>query len=151
MAVRVRPQAPSIYPFNMPNYLRKPVIFILAILAITGVVSTLLETGLLETSKFLKSNIIRFHVSWSVLSCIMIGIVLEGHVKKMLKMGKSSKKNWGILSLIFFTALLLTSFGIRHTRFSNIREIIIVSHWVSGLIAIAVFLIHIMWKKKKLN
>jgi hypothetical protein len=132
----------------MPKHIRNVIIFTSTILAITGIFSTLIETEIWKTSTFIRSNIIRLHVSWSVISCIVIGIVLEGHVKKVLKYKNSKKKFLGGLSLTLFFLLLFTSFIIRHIKIPMVHSVAITTHWIVGLFLISIFLLHFFVKKK---
>jgi len=132
----------------MQKHIRILVIFTSTILAISGIISTLIETEIWKTSTFIRSNIIRFHVSWSIISCIVIGILLENHVKKVIKYKKSKKKFLGGLSLTLFFLILFTSFIIRHIKISTIHSIATTTHWVLGLFLIFTFLLHFFAKKK---
>ena len=132
----------------MPKHLKLLAICVLLVLAITGILSTLIETNLWSVSKIVHSNIIRFHVSWSVISCVVIGMVIEGHIRKVIKYKKSTKKFFGVAFLTLFCLMVLTSFVIRHIKTPQIHSLAITIHWVFGIIIICIGVLHFFIRKK---
>lgn len=121
---------------------------VLSVLAITGILSTLIEINVWSVSVIVRSNIIRFHVSWSVISCVVIGMVIEGHARKVVKYKKSAKKVLGIILLTLFFLMVSTSFIIRHIKTPIIHSAAITIHWVLGIVMICIFALHFFIRKK---
>lgn len=134
--------------FYMSKRLKPLVMCVFLVLAVTGVLSTLIETNLWSVSKIVRSNIIRLHVSWSVISCVVIGMVIEEHVRKVIKYKTSAKKIIGIILLILFCLMILTSFIIRHIKTPIVHSAAVTIHWVFGIIMICIFILHFFIRKK---
>ena len=66
----------------MPNHLKKSAIIAFVVLFISGILATIVEYKFIEVTTEIKKNIIRFHVSWTVLTAIVFGMILEGHARK---------------------------------------------------------------------
>lgn len=135
----------------MSKNLKYLVLYFFIILATNGVLATLVETQVWEVSKTLRSNIIRFHVSWGVLCCIIVGIIIESHAKKVIKYQSAKykiKKIFGVMSMCIFFVLVFTSFVIRQIKIPIIHDTTIIIHWVMGLFAIIVFTVHFLFRKK---
>jgi hypothetical protein len=76
----------------MQGYLKKSALIAFIVLFISGILATVVEYKFIEVNIELKKNIIRFHVSWTVLTTIVFGMILEGHVKKWWKIIDNKKK-----------------------------------------------------------
>lgn len=135
----------------MPNHLKKSAIITFIILFISGILATVVEYKFIETTTEIKRNIIRFHVSWTVLTAIVFGMILEGHARKFWKQIDSKKKILGLLVLVFFGLLVLTSFVLRHVKIQEVHEITKLLHTIFGFVLLLVFVLHKFLKKSELK
>lgn len=126
----------------MPNYLKKITIISFVILIITGILATVVEYKFILVSADVRKFIIRFHVSWTVLATIVLGMVLEGHVKKWWKKFDNKQKILGLLVLVSCVLLIITSFVLRHIKVQEIHEIAKLLHTIFGFVLMVVFVLH---------
>jgi hypothetical protein len=85
-------------------------------------------------------NILVIHGVAAMLTILALGSVLPFHLKAGLK----SKRKWwsGLGQLSFLSALMITGLLLYYGP-EPIRETVVSTHWVLGLLFFAVFLIHI--------
>ncbi len=133
----------------MQGNLKKSALIAFIVLFISGILATVVEYKFIEVNIELKKNIIRFHVSWTVLTTIVFGMILEGHVKKWWKIIDSKKKIFGVLLVVMFVLLILTSFVLRHVKMADVQEITKLLHTIIGFVLLGFFLGHYFLKNKK--
>lgn len=131
----------------MPHHLSKLTFFTLIVLFLTGIASALVGYDIVSVAPAMIGNIIRIHVSWTVISLVVIGMVIEGHVRKMFKTKNRNKKNSGIVMLVLFSALVITSFILRHIKMPMVQEIAGITHMIVGIVVICAFSYHVLVKK----
>jgi hypothetical protein len=74
---------------------------------------------------------------------------LEGHVKKWWKIIDNKKKIFGVLLVVMFVLLILTSFVLRHVKIADVQEITRLLHTIIGFVLIGFFVGHYCLKNKK--
>jgi len=84
-------------------------------------------------------NILATHGIAAILATLALGSVLPFH----LKAGIKSKKKWlSGFSQLSFLAVLLISGALLYYGPAEIRDDVVSTHWVVGLLFFAIFLIH---------
>ena len=84
-------------------------------------------------------HILAVHGVLAMIAILAIGSVLPFHLKAGLK----SKKKWvSGFSQLSFLAILLTTGALLYYGPVEIRDSVVITHWVVGLIFFAIFLLH---------
>jgi hypothetical protein len=83
--------------------------------------------------------ILAAHGVFAILATLALGSVLSFH----LKAGIQSKKKWfsGFSQLSFLGILLITG-GLLYYGPASIRDEVVITHWVVGLVFFVIFLLH---------
>ena len=84
-------------------------------------------------------NVLASHGIFAMIATLALGSVLPFHLKAGLK----SKKKWlSGFSQLSFLAILLTTGALLYYGPAEIREDVVITHWVVGLMFFAIFLLH---------
>ena len=90
-------------------------------------------------------SVLMWHGVSAMLAMIALGSVLPFHLKAGLK---SKKKLWsGLCQLVFLTTLFISG-ALLYYGPAKIRDIVIATHWMTGLAFFTLFLLHVVYSKK---
>jgi hypothetical protein len=132
----------------MSKNLQKLIIIMFIGLFVTGLAATIAEYRFVIVTKEVMRNIIRIHSSWTVLTGVVVGMVLEGHVRKQWKKIDNKKKIFGIALLCLLSVLLLTSFVLRHIKLPDVSQVAKLVHTIAGFLLMLAFCLHKFIKNK---
>ena len=123
----------------MPAWQKSFVIGGMLTCSITGTLYLLGHEFHIQRSVLGNRHILATHGIFAVLATLALGSVLSFH----LKAGIQSKKKWisGFSQLSFLGALLITG-ALLYYGPANIRDQVILTHWIIGLVFLATFLLH---------
>ena len=91
-------------------------------------------------------SVLAWHGVAAMLATIALGSVLPFHLKAGLK---SKRKLWSGLSQLAFLTTLLVSGALLYYGPEEIRDTVIVGHWMAGLAFFALFLLHGVYVKHR--
>jgi hypothetical protein len=133
---------------KMPNWQRKFVIVGMMMCSITGIIYLLGHQFQIQRSTLGTHNILAAHGIAAMLATLALGSVLPFHIKAGYK---SNSKRWsGFSQLSFLTVLLVTSTLLYYGP-EEIRDITVDTHWITGLLFFAIFLLHAFHKLRSTN
>ena len=90
-------------------------------------------------------SVLMWHGIAAMLATLALGTVLPFHLKAGLK---SKKKLWSGLSQLIFLTTLLISGALLYYGPAEIRDMVITTHWITGLAFFVIFLLHGVYAKK---
>jgi cytosine/uracil/thiamine/allantoin permease len=90
-------------------------------------------------------TVLAWHGVAAILASIALGSILPFHLKAGLK---SKRKLFSGFSQLGFLVILLISGALLYYGSEEIRESVVLTHWVVGLIFFAIFLLHGVYSKK---
>ena len=124
---------------RMPGWQRSFVITGMLACSISGSLYLLGHEFHIQRTVFGNRNILAAHGIFAFLATLALGSVLSFH----LKAGIQSKKKWlsGFSQLSFLVTLLTTGVLLYYGP-AEIREGVVITHWVVGLMFFATFLLH---------
>ena len=124
---------------RMPSWQRSFVITGMLACSISGSLYLLGHEFHIQRTVFGNRNILAAHGIFAILATLALGSVLSFH----LKAGIQSKKKWfsGFSQLSFLVTLLTTGVLLYYGP-AEIRDSVVVTHWVVGLMFFATFLLH---------
>ena len=124
---------------KMPGWQRSFVIGGMLACSISGSLYLLGREFQIQRAIFGNHNVLAAHGIFAILATLGLGSVLSFH----LKAGIQSKKKWlsGFSQLVFLLALLTTG-ALLYYGPAEIRDSVVITHWVVGLIFFAIFLLH---------
>jgi hypothetical protein len=124
---------------RMPSWQRFFVIGGMLACSISGSLYLLGREFQIQRAIFGNHNVLAAHGIFAILATLGLGSVLSFH----LKAGIQSKKKWlsGFSQLVFLLALLTTG-ALLYYGPAEIRDSVVITHWVVGLIFFAIFLLH---------
>ena len=94
----------------------------------------------IHRSTFGNHTVLAIHGIFAMIATLALGSVLPFHLKAGLK----SKKKWfSGFSQLSFLAVLLTTGGLLYYGPAQIRDRVVITHWVVGLLFFLIFLLHI--------
>ena len=128
---------------KMPNWQRKFVIAGMMMCSITGLMYLLGHQFQIQRSTFGTHNILAAHGIAAMLATLALGSALPFHIKAGYK---SNKKRWSGLSQLSFLAVLLVTSALLYYGPEEIRDITVDTHWMTGLLFFAIFLLHAFQK-----
>ena len=133
---------------KMPNWQRKFVIVGVMMCSITGLMYLLGHQFQIQRATLGTHNVLAAHGIAAMLATLALGSVLPFHIKAGYK---SNRKRWsGFSQLSFLTVLLVTS-ALLYYGPEEIRDITIDTHWMTGLLFFAIFLLHAFQKLRSTN
>jgi len=124
---------------KMPTWQRSFVIGGMLACSISGSLYLIGHEFQIQRSTLGNHNILAAHGIFAMIATLALGSVLPFHLKAGLK----SKKKWvSGFSQLSFLAILLTTGALLYYGPVEIREDVVIIHWVVGLIFFAIFLLH---------
>ena len=93
-------------------------------------------------------NILAAHGIAAMLATLALGSVLPFHIKAGYK---SNRKRWSGFSQLSFLAVLLVTSALLYYGPEEIRDITVDTHWITGLLFFAIFLLHAFHKLRSTN
>jgi hypothetical protein len=124
---------------KMPTWQRSFVIGGMLACSISGSLYLIGHEFQIQRSTLGNHNVLAAHGIFAMIATLALGSVLPFHLKAGLK----SKKKWmsGFSQLGLLLALLTTG-ALLYYGPAEIREDVVIIHWVVGLIFFAIFLLH---------
>lgn len=124
---------------KMPSWQRTFVICGMMACSITGLMYLLGHQFQIQRAAIGTHNILVAHGIAAMLATLAIGSVLPFH----LKAGYKSKKQWWSgFSQLGFLAVLLISGALLYYGPEEIRDSVIDTHWIVGLLFFTIFMVH---------
>lgn len=133
---------------KMPNWQRKFVIVGMMMCSITGLMYLLGHQLQIQRSILGTHNILAAHGVAAMLATLALGSALPFHIKAGYK---SKRKRWSGFSQLSFLAVLLVTGALLYYGPEEIRDITVDTHWATGLIFFATFLLHAFQKLRSIN
>ena len=125
---------------KMPNWQRTLVIWGMMTCSITGLIYLLGHQFQIQRSTLGTHSILAAHGIAAMLATLALGSVMPFHIKAGYK---SRKQLWsGFSQLGFLFALLITG-GMLYYGPEEIRDMVIDTHWIMGLMFAVIFLLHL--------
>jgi hypothetical protein len=107
--------------------------------SITGSLFLLGHEFQIQRSIFGNHNVLAAHGIFAMLATLALGSVLPFH----LKAGFKSKKKWlSGFSQLSFLAVLLSTGALLYYGPAEMRDSVVITHWVVGLLFFFIFLLH---------
>lgn len=124
---------------KMPSWQRSFVIFAIMACSITGLMYLMGHQFQVQRSILGTHNILVIHGIAAMLASLAFGSLLPFHIKA----GYKSKRQWwsGFSQLGFLAALLITG-ALLYYSSEEIRDDVITTHWIVGLLFFGTFLLH---------
>jgi hypothetical protein len=113
--------------------------------SLTGTVYLLGHEFHIERAILGTHSVLAWHGLTAILATLALGSVLPFHLKAGLK---SKRKLWSGLSQLAFLAILLISGALLYYGPAEIRDEVIATHWMMGIVFFAIFLLHGVYTKK---
>jgi hypothetical protein len=113
--------------------------------SLTGTVYLLGHEFHIERAVLGTHSVLAWHGIAAILATMALGSVLPFHLKAGLK---SKRKLWSGLSQLAFLAILLVSGAMLYYGPAEIRDVVIATHWIIGIVFFAIFLLHGVYAKK---
>ena len=124
---------------KMPAWQRSFVVSSMLACSISGCLYLLGHEFQIQRSTFGNHNVLAIHGIFAMLATLALGSVLPFHLKAGLK----SKKRWmSGFSQLSFLAILLSTGALLYYGPMEMRDSLVITHWVVGLIFFAIFLLH---------
>jgi len=113
--------------------------------SLTGTVYLLGHEFHIERAVLGTHSVLAWHGIAAILATMALGSVLPFHLKAGLK---SKRKLLSGLSQLAFLAILLVSGALLYYGPAEIRDEVIATHWMIGIVFFAIFLLHGIYTKK---
>ena len=113
--------------------------------SLTGTVYLLGHEFHIERAILGTHSVLAWHGLTAILATLALGSVLPFHLKAGLK---SKRKLWSGLGQLAFLAILLVSGALLYYGPAEIRDEVIATHWMIGIVFFAIFLLHGVYTKK---
>lgn len=133
---------------RMPKLQRMFVIYSMMACSITGLTYLLGHQFQIQRSTLGNHSILAAHGVAALLATLALGSVLPFHIKAGYKSGKQL---WSGFSQLGFLATLLISGALLYYGPEEIRDGVIDTHWVVGLLFFAIFILHAFKKLRQTN
>ena len=124
---------------KMPAWQRTLLISGMLACSISGCLYLLGHEFQIQRSTFGNHNVLVLHGIFAMIATLALGSVLPFHLKAGLK----SKKKWlsGFSQLSFLAILLITG-ALLYYGPAEIRDSVVITHWMVGLMFFTIFLLH---------
>lgn len=124
---------------KMPNWQRTFVIYGMMACSVTGILYLLGHQFQIQRATLGTHGILAAHGIAAMLATLALGSVLPFHIKA----GYKSKKQWwsGFCQLAFLAALLISG-ALLYYGPEEIRDGVIDTHWIVGLLFFTIFILH---------
>ena len=130
---------------KMPSWQRNFVLLGMLSCSLTGTAYLLGHEFEIQRALLGTHTVLAWHGVAAILASIALGSILPFHLKAGLK---SKRKLFsGFCQLGFLTTLLISG-ALLYYGSEEIRESVVLTHWVVGLIFFAIFLLHGVYSKK---
>ena len=124
---------------KMPAWQRSFVIGSMLACSISGSLYLIGHEFEIQRSTFGNHTVLASHGIFAMLATLALGSVLPFHLKAGLK----SKKKWlSGFSQLSFLAILLTTGALLYYGSAEMRDSVVITHWVVGLLFFLIFLLH---------
>jgi hypothetical protein len=124
---------------KMPGWQRPFVVSSMLACSISGCLYLLGHEFQIQRSLFGNHNVLATHGVFAMIATVALGSVLPFH----LKAGIKSKKKWiSGFSQLSFLAILLTTGALLYYGSAEMRDSVVITHWVAGLLFFFIFLLH---------
>jgi hypothetical protein len=124
---------------KMPGWQRSFVISSMLACSISGSLYLIGHEFQIQRSTFGNHNVLAAHGIFAIVATLALGSVMPFH----LKAGIKSKKKWlSGFSQLGFLAILLITGGLLYYGPAQIRDSVVITHWVVGLMFFVIFLLH---------
>ena len=124
---------------KMPSWQRSFVVSSMLACSISGCLYLLGHEFQIQRSTFGNHNVLATHGIFAMIATLALGSVLPFH----LKAGIKSKKKWlSGFSQLSFLAILLTTGALLYYGSAEMRDSVVITHWVVGLLFFLIFLLH---------
>ena len=130
---------------RMPAWQRNFVLLGMLSCSLTGIAYLLGHEFQIERALLGTHTVLAWHGVAAILASIALGSILPFHLKAGLK---SKRKLFSGFSQLGFLTTLLISGALLYYGPEEIRESVVLTHWVAGLIFFAIFLLHGVYSKK---
>jgi len=132
---------------KMPSWQKSFVIYGMMTCSITGLVYLIGHQFQIQRSTLGSHSILAAHGIAAMLATLALGSVLPFHIKAGYK---SRKQLWTGFSQLGFLATLLISGALLYYGPEEIRDGVIDTHWIVGLLFFIIFIWHgvIYWRRK---
>jgi hypothetical protein len=124
---------------KMPSWQRSFVVSSMLACSISGCLYLLGHEFQIQRSTLGNHTVLAVHGIFAMLATLALGSVLPFH----LKAGFKSKKKWmSGFSQLSFLATLLTTGAFLYYGSAEIRDSVVITHWVVGILFFLIFLLH---------
>ena len=124
---------------KMPGWQKSFVIGGMLACSISGGLYLIGHEFQIQRSTLGNHNVLAAHGIFAMIATLALGSVLPFHLKAGLK----SKKKWlSGFSQLSFLVILLTTGGLLYYGPAGIRDSVVITHWVAGLLFFLIFLLH---------
>lgn len=130
---------------KMPRWQRLFVLMTMLSCSITGLTFLMGHEFQIQRSIIGTHTVLTWHGITAMLASIALGSILPCHLKAGLK---SRRKLLSGLSQLGFLLILLVSGALLYYGPAEIREPVVLTHWLVGLAFFSVFLLHGVYAKK---
>ena len=124
---------------KMPKWQRNFVLIGMLTCSLTGTAYLLGHQFDIEHALLGAHSVLVWHGVAAMLATLALGSVLPFHIKAGLK---SKRKLWSGLSQLAFLFTLLISGALLYYGSEEIRDSVVITHWLIGLVFFAIFLLH---------
>ena len=124
---------------KMPGWQRTFVIYGMMTCSVTGILYLLGHQFHIQRSTLGSHSILAAHGIAAMLAILALGSVLPFHIKAGYK---SKRQWWSGFSQLGFLAVLLISGALLYYGPEEIRDGVIDTHWIVGLLFFAIFILH---------
>ena len=131
---------------KMPSWQRNGVLIGMLSCSITGLAYLLGHEFQVQRTLLGQHSILAWHGISAMLATMALGSVLPFHLKAGLK---SKRKLFSGLSQLAFLGTLVFSGALLYYGPEEIREEVVLTHWIIGLVFLAIFLLHAVYLRKK--
>jgi cytosine/uracil/thiamine/allantoin permease len=129
---------------KMPSWQRNFVLLGMLSCSLTGTAYLLGHEFQIQRAVFGTHTVLAWHGVAAMLASIALGSILPFHLKAGLK---SKRQLLSGLSQLGFLAILLVSGTLLYYGPEEIRESVVLTHWLVGVTFFAIFLLHGVYSK----
>jgi hypothetical protein len=133
---------------KMPKWQRNFVLVGMLSCSITGTAYLLGHEFYIQRPLLGTHSVLAWHGLTAMLATLALGSVLPFHIKAGLK---SKRKRYSGLSQLAFLFVLLGSGALLYYGPEEIRDTVMTTHWLFGLIFFLIFLLHGVFVKNHIN
>jgi len=124
---------------KMPSWQRSFVVISMLACSMSGSLYLLGHEFQIQRSALGNRHILALHGVFAIIATLALGSVLPFHLKAGLK----SKKKWlSGFSQLSLSLVLLTTGALLYYGSAEIRDLVVSTHWILGLLFFVIFLAH---------